>query len=841
MTEQQEFVERLQHGLRSAEGSQIAKDYENALRLVAQVVFTRSSGFILEFIQNAEDAGMGSEPPGRFSIHINKDRVRISHNARPFNESDVRSICGIQSSKRPEKGTLGYLGIGFKSVFKVTNQPQILSGGFQFKFDKDHWRDGTELWRVLPIWMSKPPEPAKDTETIFIIPFRDKSVYSKLAAELAHLGTELYLFLRWLRHIDVVDEVSGKHWVLENLGEEGAVSTLRRGTSKQRFKFFRTVVEVPESIQKDELTREYRARVKKREIAIAFALDDQGNLAPTLAGAMYGGVYSFLPLGEASSGVKFPIQADFLVQPGRDAINYEARWNRWLLSEIAELCKMAISEFKADDRWRYQFLPVFAFAGNSSEAFERLFGPVLLVPIKQYLESEPVVPKAGDGFEIASRLFRLTEDEAAQTSLSQFVPESEVGLALMGDIGLKPVHPNVVDGGLAGINIQQADRKNLLRNANFLNAKAQMSDGPVWFRRLYKWLHSNPVVTESSFRRARYRDILRYHGFPIVLTADRKLALGGKVFIVDLSPSDPIVGDLAKEVSATKPLLHPDILSGAPETEQQEVRGFLTGLAGVQILDASRVCLEAVLPKIAVKSPKPSPEDLVRWTKCCQTLLGDTVPMGTEIWMLTTDGEIRSAKECLFSSAFTPNENWEFKKQYIPGVFFVAPDYITNADPDSLERLRAFFTRSGVKSAPVNGVEVFAMNFAEEELSKVYVVTRVDKHNFGYDLRGDKVPEGETVHVEVKGKTGDDSVELTGNETAAADKYADSFYLAVVAGIPDSPKMYMLQNPAKVGKKEKLTIPPNIWKSFEWKVDSSRGGAPVPGIRANTHVDKEFL
>ena len=841
MTEQQEFVERLQHDLRSAEASQIAKDYENALRLVAQVVFTRSSGFILEFIQNAEDAGMGSESPGRFSIHINKDRVRISHNARPFNESDVRSICGIQSSKRPEKGTLGYLGIGFKSVFKVTNRPQILSGGFQFKFDKDHWKDGTELWRVLPIWMSEPPEPTKDTETTFIIPFRDKSVYSKIAAELAHLGTELYLFLKWLRHIEVVDEVSGKHWVLESLGEEGGVSTLRRGASKQRFKFFRTVVEVPESIQKDELTHEYRPRVQQREIAIAFALDDQGNLAPTLAGAMYGGVYSFLPLGEASSGVKFPIQADFLVQPGRDAINYEARWNRWLLSEIAELCKKAIGEFKAHDRWRYQFLPVFAFAGNSSEAFERLFGPVLLVPIKQYLESEPVVPKAGDGFDIASRLFRLTEDEAAQTALSQFVPESETGLALIGDVSLKPVHPNVVDGGLGGINIQQADRKHLLRNANFLNAKAQMSDGPVWFRSLYKWLNRNPVVTESLFRRTRYRDILRYHGFPIVLTADGKLALGGKVFIVDLSPSDPVVGDLAKEVSETKPLLHPDILAGAPEVEQKEVRGFLTGLAGVQILDASRVCLEGVLPKITVRSPKPSTEDLVRWTKCCQALLGDTVPIGTEAWVLTTDGEIRSAKECLFSSAFTPTENWESKKQYIPGVFFVTPDYITKADPNSLQRLRAFFTRCGVKSSPVNGVEVFAMDFAEEELSKVYVVTRVEKHNFGYDLRGDKGPEGETVHVEVKGKTTDDSVELTGNETVAADKYADSFYLAVVAGIPESPKMYMLQNPAKVGKKEKLTIPHNIWKSSEWKVDSSRGGAAVSGIRTNTPVDTEFL
>jgi hypothetical protein len=324
------------------------------------------------------------------------------------------------------------LGIGFKSVFKVTDRAYIISGGFQFKFDRDHWKDRTELWRVLPIWVSVLPEPAEAGETTFIVPFRDRSVYSKLAAELANLGTELYMFLKWLRHIEVADEVTGKRWVLENLGEQGAITTLRRGRATQRFKFFRTVVDVPEVIQADDLTREYRARVPRREVAIAFAIDEQGNLAPTLAGAMYGGIYSFLPLGEASSGVKFPIQADFLVQPGRDAINYEARWNRWLLTEIARLARLAIDEFKASPRWRYQFLPVVCRLRGFEEAFARLFGPVLFQPIKRYLESEPVIPTADGGFATPSRVFRLMEKDVAREELLQFVPASEIEMALMG-------------------------------------------------------------------------------------------------------------------------------------------------------------------------------------------------------------------------------------------------------------------------------------------------------------------------------------------------------------------------------------------------------------------------
>jgi hypothetical protein len=840
MTEQRRFVEELQRELRSAQGSRIARDYENALRLVAQVVFTRSAGFLMEFIQNAEDAGMGSDIDGRLSVHINAERIRISHNARPFTEGDVRAICGIQSSKRPEKGTLGYLGIGFKSVFKVTNRPHIFSGGFQFKFDRDHWSDKTALWRVLPIWVDETPEPIRDGETTFIIPLRDKALYAGLTAELANIGTQLYLFLRWLRAIEVIDEVSGKQWSLENLGEKDGVTTLRRGTSVQRFKFFHAAIQVPDAVGQDELTQEFRANVHEREIAVAFALDEHGSLSPTLAGAMYGGVYSFLPLGEASSGLKFPIQADFLVQPGRDAINYEARWNGWLLSEIAALCKKAIREFMAHERWRYQFLPAFASAGSASEAFKRLFGPALLIPIRQYLESEKVIAAADGSFDIPSRLFRLTESAEAQAGLSAFVPESELGAAFLGDASMRLVHPQLRDGGDGGVCIQEANRWSLLGNPEFLGQKAQLEDAPRWFRNLYNWLQKYPVFSDTAYRRTNRKVIAGYHGFPIVLTHSGKLLEGGKVFVVDLPASDPVIAELAEQVAATKPLLHPGVLSGtATDEERKQIRGFLIGFTGVQVLDAARVCLEAVLPKITVRSAKPSRDDLVRWTRCCQTVLGENIPAFTEIWVVTTDGEIRSAKECMLSSAFAPDDNWEANKRYIPGVFFVSPEYLTDTNPSGLERQRSFFTRCGVKGAPVNGVEVFAMNFAEEELGKIYDVTRIEKHNFGYDLHGRRTSPAETIHVEVKGKTTDENVELTGNETVAAEKYGDSFYLAVVAGIPESPTLYMVQNPAKHGRKEKLTIAPALWKSSPWKPAADDNGNTARSAPAQAPVDLE--
>ena len=59
---------------------------------------------------------------------------------------------------------------------------------------------------------------------------------------------------------------------------------------------------------------------------------------------------SFLPLVEERSGAKFLIQADFLVNPGREAIQYELSWNHWLVGEAVEAAKQAIEKFKADAR-----------------------------------------------------------------------------------------------------------------------------------------------------------------------------------------------------------------------------------------------------------------------------------------------------------------------------------------------------------------------------------------------------------------------------------------------------------------------------------------------------------
>src|SRR5207247_2650392 len=148
------------------------------------------------------------------------------------------------------------------------------------------------------------------------------------------------------------------------------------------------------------------------------ALDPSDRLAPSEAMASYGGVYSFLPLVESKSGAAFPIQADFLVQPGRDAINYEAPWNHWLVDEVAALCKKAITAFVAHPTWRYEFLPVFSFThAPGNEGYEKLFGPRLIEPVERFLNTEACVPTVQGSLAPLQRLVRLTEERSAAEAL----------------------------------------------------------------------------------------------------------------------------------------------------------------------------------------------------------------------------------------------------------------------------------------------------------------------------------------------------------------------------------------------------------------------------------------
>jgi hypothetical protein len=817
-------VQAIREEFERSRDTRLWKDFINVLQMIAQVVFTRSSGFLLELIQNAEDAGKDLAGRGEVSMTIDQDQLTFVHNGKPFDPSDLEAICGIRSAKKPERGTLGYLGIGFKSVFKVCDCVEVHSNGYTFKFDRNHpeWSErlADTPWHVIPIWMDGPSPFATPGETTLVLHLRDPEARAHVVAGLRDIRAELYLFLKWIKSIRITDRVAGETWSVEDLGTTAeGITTLRQDGREQRFKLFRREVAVPAHVHSDRLTQAFRANVTHREITVAFPIDPQGRLDPTPAAAMYGGVYSFVPLGESKSGAKFPIQADFLVQPGRDALNPEAPWNHWLLDEVADLCREAIRQFQQHPTWRYQYFAVFQFSHSEGlESYKKLFLPRLIAPIEQFLKEIPSVPTADGQWAMPSQVVVIEEStKAIQALTSQELLAPEEVAPVFGGTGcLFQVHPEAV-AAMPGY-IKRVTRESFLRNMDFLESKARGPQAPAWFRRLYSWLRRNPVLV-STLKRKGGKMIPEnrpkgYHGFDIVLNADRTLSKGGQVHIMDTVASDPFLGKLIIELQTQKPMLHLDILEAAASDQARaELRSFLTSLTGVQVIDTERICRDLILPRITIPAPAPPAEELLELTRFCQRHLPPSFLQGMELWVVNRGNQVRKASELLFSLPFKPDEDWETAQRYIPGADFLSQDYVSGiTNPKALEAWRGFFRVGGVKPKYEKWVELFGVQYAMDRLSGRFTgFTSVENVNFGYDLKAvDRG--GEQVCIEVKGQTVDNPVELTDNEARTAKALKTSYYLCVVSGIPETPQVHLVQDPFQIGEPARLTIKIPDWK-----------------------------
>ncbi|MBI2497792.1 MAG: DUF3883 domain-containing protein, partial [Opitutae bacterium] len=227
-------------------------------------------------------------------------------------------------------------------------------------------------------------------------------------------------------------------------------------------------------------------------------------------------------------------------------------------------------------------------------------------------------------------------------------------------------------------------------------------------------------------------------------------------------------------------------------------------------MDSKAVCLETILPKITTTAAIPNLDVLLTLTKYCQKHLPPASVQSRELWVINKRKQIRKASEVYFSAEFKPAADWETHQRYLPGADFLNADYVSDCvDPSGW---REFFRATGVREAPDNGVEDFAMKFAEDKLrSRFKNIRTVEKRNFGYDMEAEEA-EGQRAHLEVKGLTAEGPVELTGNEAEAARVHGQSYYLCVVSGIPKDPALHLVRDPDRVGVKDKLTIRAADWK-----------------------------
>lgn len=272
----------------------------NAERLLAQQVYTDPGHFLLELLQNADDAGATE-----FSVDFQEEQLTVTHNGAPFDFRDLVGILSIgQTTKKITQ--IGFFGVGFKSIYEVTDRPRLRSGYLNFEIadisiprplTSSGYSEATEL--VLPLKAGLDWRPFWE---------KAQAIEPALLLNVPNLRC-----LRWSNQLGGTLELSVKSL-------EDDRFALRQGAREQIFRVWKSRYK----------HRGERPPGKPNSAHLHLALPEQelSPFAPTL--------YSFLPITEPS-GLRFIAGSHFDVPVDRERLDVASCWNQGIIARIAQV------------------------------------------------------------------------------------------------------------------------------------------------------------------------------------------------------------------------------------------------------------------------------------------------------------------------------------------------------------------------------------------------------------------------------------------------------------------------------------------------------------------------
>lgn len=333
-----------------------AKNEANALqRLMGDLYTEIDERFVFELLQNADD-----QPNKGCDVSINlkllKDNLLFMHNGKPFDVADVESICSIgDSTKKNDAQKIGYKGIGFKSVFSISDTVYINSGNFSFSFDKGSWwyrkLDNIDEipWQIKPIWAEqyRYPKSIQETEEFFnekvsiglSLEDAEVSVYRSMIPKL--LGEPRFmLFLRNVSSLKFEDDF-GEKYSIEKISNDGSCDILFNGNNVGQWitEDFIVDVDVPEetraAIRDSKLVPQKLKDIQKTRISYAVTYKNNQIILLSKEQSI---LFSYLPTKVSEFAFPFIVNADFLTSANREGIHLKNPWNIFLFGCLGKLC-----------------------------------------------------------------------------------------------------------------------------------------------------------------------------------------------------------------------------------------------------------------------------------------------------------------------------------------------------------------------------------------------------------------------------------------------------------------------------------------------------------------------
>ncbi|EEF44191.1 conserved hypothetical protein [Ricinus communis] len=323
-----------------------------ALHCLSQELYSEDSHFLLELVQNADDNIYSGSVEPTLTFILQESGIVILNNEQGFLAQNIRALCDVGNSTKKASGTgyIGQKGIGFKSVFRVTDAPEIHSNGFHIKFDISEGQIGFVLPTVVPacdvdlfsrlVSRETGQKDKKHWNTCIVLPFRSKLSEETAMKMFADLHPSLLLFLHRLQCIMFRNMLNDSLLVMRKEILQDGIIKVSCGKDKM------TWLVASQKLQ----AHASRPKVQTTEIAVAFTLEESenGDYYPRLDQQP---VFAFLPL--RTYGLKFILQGDFVLPSSREEVDKNDPWNEWLLTKFPDLFVSAERSFCALSCFRY--------------------------------------------------------------------------------------------------------------------------------------------------------------------------------------------------------------------------------------------------------------------------------------------------------------------------------------------------------------------------------------------------------------------------------------------------------------------------------------------------------
>lgn len=298
------IIEKIQSNfLEEAKNSPLLlSDLAHMETYIAESYHNRS---IIELLQNADDAASI-----RFYISKNKGYIIVANDGRFFNENDIISICRSGSSTKKRDGkSIGYRGIGFKSVVNLAERVHIISGDLGLTFSRELTNELIDS--DIPVPLIRIPHKYnplmehsdiisnlldRNFKTIFIF---ENTNSNNLEEEIDSFDSSSLLFLRSIKQIVFETQLS----------KTISVKRVNNG--------FEEYITISDDDYKEEWLVLRNSRSEDKTTSVAFLLDNQKRIIPLSNERSV--VHSFMPTKD-NVGLPFKINGDFSTDPSRTKI-----------------------------------------------------------------------------------------------------------------------------------------------------------------------------------------------------------------------------------------------------------------------------------------------------------------------------------------------------------------------------------------------------------------------------------------------------------------------------------------------------------------------------------------